>query len=256
MKYVLAIASLLLAGCSAATTSTPAPSQDPTSEPTTQVTVTGAPQRPVVVGVLVGARLTEVRAALEQKGMRVDVRRRALCTPGVVLHQKPGPRTEVAPGSTVRLVVSQYPPAASCIAPPAREAARALQRWALGDGPVPAFADRVRLLVANHPRRTLTPAEAAGRSSWVLDLAYAERSDVRILDALAESPMVAARVPPFWCVGRGRAPSEDLLRRLPWSWTLTTRVDDTTACLQVAAVQVWVDDRRRITDVNLLLGSP
>lgn len=99
-------------------------------------------------------------------------------------------------------MVAQAPPA-TCIVPPGAAAVRAPRVWAVGDAPPPAFADRVRLVVANIPART---------------------------------------------------PPADLLRRLPWSWTLVTRTPR--ACLGVAAVQVWAESGGRITDVNVLLGSP
>ena len=260
VKYALAAAALLLAGCSGASAdrdprdpSTPTEITTPATPPTL---VEDADGRPIPVPVLVGSSLRDVRRSLADLDLEVVVRRRALCAPGVVIEQDPPAGAKVAVGSTVRLVVSTYPPAASCIRPPAPAPARDLQRWARGDAPPPAFADRVRLWVANQPATMLTRAQAVRRTSWILDVPYAERTDVRILEALAASPMDGARVPPFWCVGRGRAPSPDLLRRLPWSWTLVTRDSEVRACMDVVAVQVWVDDARRITDVGVLMGSP
>ncbi len=124
--------------------------------------------------------------------------------PGVVLAQRPAPGTKVERGATLHLVVSQAPPAATCIVPPGAAAVRALRAWALGDGPPPPFADRVRLLVANVPARTLSADEAADRTRWNLPIGYAERRDVRILEALAEAPMRETRVPPYFCPQRGR----------------------------------------------------
>ncbi|GAA5106885.1 hypothetical protein GCM10023339_04320 [Alloalcanivorax gelatiniphagus] len=262
VKHALALASLLLlAACTgsvdprpsgpapAATSSDAAPA---TGEPDLVVDADGQPVR---LGVLVGSRLRDVREALAEWGLRVEVLRRPLCVPGVVLAQDPAPGSEAARGSTVKVVVSTHPPAASCIAPTASAAAHDLRAWARGEGPAPGLADHVRLWVANRPAATLTRDQALRRSSWVLDVAYAERTDVRILAELAR-PVEGARVPPLWCLGRGRAPAPGLLRRLPWSWTLVTRDAAQRACMDVAAVQVWVDDGRRITDVNVLLGSP
>lgn len=76
---------------------------------------------------------------------------------------------------------------------------------------------------------------------------------MRLLEALAEGAMREANVPPFSCLNRGPALPTDLVRRLPWSWSLVTR--SAQACMQVAAVQVWADGRGGITDVNILLGS-
>lgn len=260
MVLVLVSAVLLLAGCSGSPDATPGgPTSSPTKEqlrePTTHVMKDGV-GRPATVGVLVGSRLTEVRIALQEQGLRLDVRRRARCAPGVVLAQRPAPGTKLERGSTVRLVVAQAPDAAACIVPPGAAAGRALRAWALGEQQPPPFAERVRLLVANRVVRTLTAAQAADRDQWILDVAYAERVDVRILETLAVAPMRAARVPPFFCLGRGRAVPDDLLRRLSWSSTLVTSEAETLACMDVAAVQVWAAGDGRITDVNLLMGSP
>ena len=61
-------------------------------------------------------------------------------------------------------------------------------------------------------------------------------------------------VPPWSCPVEGVALPPDLVRRLPWSGTLVS--SRPRACLDVAAVQVWTDGERRITDVDVLLGSP
>ena len=184
MKSVLVVVVLLLAGCSStpsATPDEPAAPQPTSTEPA--ATVVGAdPGRTHQVGVLVGSSLRDVRRALRGEGLTIDVRRRARCAPGVVLAQRPAPGTEVERGATLHLVVSQAPPAATCIVPPGAAAVRALRAWALGDGPPPAFADRVRLLVANVPARTLSADEAADRARWNLPIGYAERRDVRILE--------------------------------------------------------------------------
>ncbi|SFA86170.1 PASTA domain-containing protein [Nocardioides alpinus] len=253
VKHVLAAAALLLAGCSGAAADREP--REPAPAPVEDVDG-GVDGGVVALPVLVGSPVRQVRRSLVDQGLLVAVQHRASCAPGVVLEQYPPAGAELPVGSTVRLVVSVHPPTASCIRPQAPEPARDLQRWALGDGEPPAFADRVRLWVANQPRRMLTRAQAARRSSWILDEPYAERRDARILESLAASSMRGTRVPPLWCVGRRPAPSPDLLRRLPWSWTLLTRRAEVRACMDVVAVQVWVDDARRITDVNLLMGSP
>jgi hypothetical protein len=259
VKHTLAAALLLLAACGGTQereSSGPTTPTEVTTPAPSPALVEDADGRPISLPVLVGSPLREVRRYLGDWDLKVAVERRAVCAPGVVLEQDPPAGTKVAVASTVHLVVSTYPVAGTCIVPPAPASARDLQRWARGDAQVPAFADLVRLWVANQPSRVLTRAQAESRSSWVLPVAYAERIDVRILEALAAGPMGGRRVPPFWCVGRGRAPSPELLRRLPWSWTLVTRSAEVTACMDVVAVQVWVDGGRRITDVNLLMGSP
>lgn len=205
---------------------------------------------------LVGSRWRDVRITLREQGLRAEVRRRARGTPGVVLAQRPVPGTKLERGSVVHLVVARAPAAATCSVPPGMAAARALQAWALGEEQAPAFSHRVRLLVANRPAGTLSEVEASEPGRWNLPIAYAERTDVRILETLARSPMRATRVPPYFCLGRGPVLPADLLRELPRSWTLVTRDSEVTACMDVAAVQVWADGEGRITDGNLLMGSP
>lgn len=265
VKHFLAAAFLLLAGCGGTPSADPggltaSRSTGPTTEPTAEATVVVDDDygRPASVGVLVGSRWRDVRAALREQGLRAEVRRRARCVPGVVLAQRPAPGTELERGSTVHLVVARAPAAATCIVPPGMAAAGALRAWAVGDGQAPAFADRVRLLVANRPVRSLSDAEAAQPGRWNLPIAYAERIDVRILETLAGSPMRATRVPPYSCLGRGPVLPADLVRRLPWSWTLVTREGRSRvlSCMEVAAVQVWASSDGRITDVNILMGSP
>lgn len=262
MKYILAAALLLLAGCSGTPSAAPggptaSRTTGPTTEPTAEATVLeDGVGRTFSVGVLVGSPWRDVRVALREQGLRAEVRRRARCTPGVILAQRPAPGTRLERGATVHLVVAQAPAAATCIVPPGAAAALRLRAWALGDEPAPQFSDRVRLLVANRPVRTLSDVEAADPGRWNLPIAYAERTDVRILETLAASAMRGTRVPPYFCLGRGPVLPADLLRRLPRAWTLVTRDPEVRACMDVVAVQVWVDDARRITDVNLLMGSP
>lgn len=260
MKLVLAAAVLLLVGCSPSPTGAPGvPSPTRTSEqspqPTTTQVIEDGVGRPATVGVLVGSRLSEVRVALRDQGLQVDVSRRARCIPGVVLAQRPAPGAKLERGSTVHLVVAQAPAAATCIVPPGAAAGQALRAWALGEQSAPPFADRVRLLVANRVVRTLTAEQAADPGRWDLPIAYAERSDVRILETLAAGPMRAAAVPPHFCLGRGPVLPAELVRRLPWSSTLVTHGAGVRACMDLAAVQVWAAGGR-ITDVNLLMGSP
>jgi hypothetical protein len=264
VKYAV-VTVVLLTGCSggptggpAANTPASAPTTDTSTGPTTEVTIEEGIGRPTRVGVLVGSRLSEVRAVLAEQGLAVEVRHRAHCAPGVVLEQRPAPGAKLERGATVHLVVAQQPAAATCIVPPGAAAVLALRAWALGDRPAPQFADHVRLLVADRPVRTLTAVQAIDPAEWNLPIAYAERSDVRILETLADSAMRGTRVPPYFCLGRGPILPADLLRRLPWSWTLVTREGRSRvlSCMDIAAVQVWADGRGRITDVNILMGSP
>jgi hypothetical protein len=231
---------------------TPAGASRPAQTPTV---VADADGRPVPLGVLVGARLRDVRPRLDELGLDVVVRPKDACLPGVVLGQSPDPGATLGTGERIELVVSRVPATATCIVAPGGDAVRRLRAWAVGRARPPSFAPRgVRLLVANRVVRTLTPAESVHPGSWTLDVAYAERVDVPVLTILAAGPMRLRDVPPWSCPVKGVALPPDLVRRLPWSGTLVTA--RSRACLDVAAVQVWTDGARRITDVNVLLGSP
>lgn len=256
MKVTLAAGLLLLAGCSTATPDAPTPTTPAVASPTA-ADAPSSTGRPVRVPFVVGSALREVRPALAQQGLRVAVRHRARCVPGVVLAQDPAPSSTLRSGDTIEVVVATYPPAATCAVPAGRQAVGDLREWAAGEAGPPRFADRVRLLVGNHPVRTLSRAEAADPSSWVLDVAYAERVEVSVLDALRGPPVRGSWVPPYSCMNRSPRLPEDLVDRLPVSWTLTTRrTPRTIACMQLTSVQVWADPERGITDVDVLMGSP
>lgn len=250
-------------GCSA---SQPPTAPEPTAsvrstpagaDPSEPATRDASPAPEVTVPLAVGGSVSDVRRLLVGTGLRPRVvSRRPLCVPGVVLAQDPPAGTRVATGAEVGVVVSRMPAAATCIVPPAPPAAEALRAWARGTAPAPAFAPDVTVWVANRVAARLVGAAASRRESWVLDVAYAEQVQVRVLDALAGTGMTGRRVPPVSCVVRDRPTPARLLGRLPWSWTLATAPGRVRSCLDVVAVQVWVDDQRRITDVGFLSGSP
>jgi hypothetical protein len=260
VKHLVAVVLLLLAGCS-----TPAESDRDVDAGAGPSAAAAAPQdepavaedarrRPDTVGVLVGSRLQDVRKALTGQGLQLEVTSRVRCGAGVVLAQDPAPGTEVDRGASIELVVASAPAAGTCTFPSAASAVRGLEGWARGNEPVPELSDRVRFLVANRPVHTLTAAQATDPAAWTLDVAYAERADVRVLDLLSSGPMADRDVPPFFCPVRSVALPADLVRRLPSSWSLVTR--HPRACIDAAAVQVWTDGAGRITDVNVLMGSP
>ena len=156
VKYVLAAAVLLLAGCSVRAGPRPVEPADASAHrrrPRPAGPRSSRPTRALrsQLAVLVGSSLRDVRRALRGEGLTIDVRRRALCAPGVVLAQHP---------PQARRSSAARPSSSSCRRPrPRRPASSRRARppyapcsaWALGDGPPPAFADRVRLLVANSP---------------------------------------------------------------------------------------------------------
>jgi hypothetical protein len=264
VKSSLAALVLLLTGCSAdggrevdrlpsPTTGGASPTAGTSPDQPTTALEPGLAD-PAPVGVLVGARLGDVRRALAGQDVRVRVRKRASCRPGVVLAQRPTPGTQVDRGATLHLVVARAPVAATCAFPDAARAVRRLEAWARGDEAAPELAPAVRLLVANRPVRTLIAAQTTDPDEWTIDVAYAERTEVGVLDLLSSGPMADRDVPPFFCPVKDVALPRDLVRRLPSSWSLVTRRPR--ACLEETAVQVWTDAVGRITDVNVLLGSP
>lgn len=97
-----------------ATSAAPAPTARTTAAPTTEgpTPTSEAPAVTVEVpGDLVGLSEDEARQRLTDAGLRVQVTRRpdATMAPGTVLETDPGPGTQVAPNSVVRIVVATEP---------------------------------------------------------------------------------------------------------------------------------------------------
>ena len=254
MRHVLCVGLLALAGCmSSPRAEVSEPSTSPVSRPTVEAT-TSETSSPVWVPDMVGSRLREVRRTLEQQGLEIDVRDRPMCPPGVVVRQEPVAGTKVDPAATVLLVVSDST-TLSCAVSQAPESALALRDWAAGQGPVPSLADEVHVMQGNRVALTLSAAEAEDPARWTMPAGYAERIALNVItDLLSKGPPLReSALPPFGCLDHG-ALADGLVRRLWQSWSLVTPEGD--SCMQLAAVQVWVDDEGRITDVNLLMGSP
>lgn len=254
MRHLVCVGLLVLAGCANPPRAhVPEPSTSPVTTPTGEVTTSGTSSE-VWVPDMVGSRLRQVRRTLEQQGLEIDVRLRSMCPPGVVVRQEPVAGTKVDPAATVVLVVSESD-TLSCAVPQASGSALALRDWATGQGPVPSFAPEVHVMQGNRVALTLSAAEAEDPGSWTMPAGYAERIELNaITDLLSKGPRLReSALPPFGCLDHG-ALADGLVRRLWQSWSLVTQRGD--SCMELAAVQVWADDEGRITDVNLLMGSP
>lgn len=262
------VTALLVTGCTteekAKEPAAEPPAQSQSPEPTTPSPTSSPAASPTKIPRedrrwiphFVAADLRNVREAVAEEGLQleVEVLRDCQLIPGLVLDQDPAPRTKVAVGDTVTVTVGRHPAAADCVSPPARPVARALDEWARGTGPAPAFAPEVRLLVGNVQTGSFTAAEALSRSSWQLP-PYAEMSDQNLLDWMADVPLLQHSwgLTPY-CLVHTEPLAAERVERLWWSAVLLTSSAD--SCMDVGAVQVWVDDEDRIEAVNFLSGAP
>ncbi|QUB99395.1 D-alanyl-D-alanine carboxypeptidase family protein [Cellulosimicrobium cellulans] len=90
---------------------TPTPTPTPTEPPPTKPTDPPPPTTVAVPANLVGKQQATVEAALQGAGLKVSVTTKVdEAAPGTVLSVTPGSGTQVAPGSTVAIVVSSGPP--------------------------------------------------------------------------------------------------------------------------------------------------
>lgn len=89
----------------------PTPTPTPTEPPPTKPTDPPPPTTVAVPANLVGKQQATVEAALQGAGLKVSVTTKVdEAAPGTVLSVTPGSGTQVAPGSTVAIVVSSGPP--------------------------------------------------------------------------------------------------------------------------------------------------
>ncbi|MDQ8042623.1 D-alanyl-D-alanine carboxypeptidase family protein [Cellulosimicrobium sp. XJ-DQ-B-000] len=89
----------------------PTPTPTPTEPPPTKPTDPPPPTTVAVPANLVGRQQATVEAALQGAGLKVSVTTKVdEAAPGTVLSVTPGSGTQVAPGSTVAIVVSSGPP--------------------------------------------------------------------------------------------------------------------------------------------------
>lgn len=213
--------------------------------------------RPVTVPDVTSVEFRSAREFLEGDGLtvRADVVRDCRLSKGLVVAQQPAPGTRLARGGEVVLTFGRTPTAASCVPRPAPPLARALLAWAKDEGAPPAFAPHVRLLQGGRQVARLTGLEAGDRIAWRLPAGYAELAAINLLDWMdAEVLLQPSRGLSAYCLVRAAPIPPDLVDRLWWSSALLSASAD--ACLEMGAVQVWVDDRDRISAVGFLIGSP
>lgn len=251
------VAALVLTGCASPSDETPSepPSASPTAPSSPTPTTTPRAQRRWVIDA-VGVHVRDVREWYAEQGVEVavEVVRDCRLLRGVVIAQDPAPRTRIAVGDSITVTVGQAPFDEDCVPPPARPAARAFYSWSLGQRAAPEFAPRVRVLQGNEEVRVLDAAEAAQRASWMLP-PYAERVETNLLDWMADEPLLqhSTSLSPY-CLVRTEPLPGDLVDRLWWSSVLNTTSAD--SCMDMGAVQVWVDGQGRIDAVNHLSGAP
>lgn len=256
-----------LAGCLALIGCSDGGRADPDAQPATQVSLEpGSPTassepsqrgRPVTLPDLTAVEFRDARERLaaDRLSVRADVVPDCHLLKGVIVAQQPAPGTEVRRGDAVTLTFGRRPRGTECPPRLARLATSAFLDWASGsDGP-PAFAPRVRLLQGNRQVAVLPTARAASREAWRLPTGYAERIAFNLLDWMDDQVLLQpSRGVSAYCLERVATLPPDLVDRLWWSYSLHTASAD--ACMQMAAVQVWVDDAERIAAVNFLIGSP
>lgn len=234
-----------------------APSAPSAPEPSVTATSPAKRGRPVMVPDLTAVEFRSAREWLMGDGLTVrpDVVRDCRLLQGIVVAQAPRPGTRLSRGSEVTLTFGRRPAAADCVRPPAPPLRRAFLAWATGRGAAPDFAPHVRLLQGNHQVARLTAARARDRDAWWLPAGYAELAELNLLDWMDDQVLLQpSRGLSAYCLQRVTPLPPDLVERLRWSAALLTASAD--ACLQVAAVQVWVDDHARISAVGFLSGSP
>lgn len=212
---------------------------------------------PVLLPDLTAVEFRNARERLETDGVtvRADVLPDCRMLKGVIVAQQPPAGTKVRPGDTVTLTFGRRPPGTDCPPRLARLATRAFLDWATGAAGAPAFAPRVRLLQGNRQVAVLPAARASSREEWRLPAGYAELRALNLLDWMDDQVLLQpSRGLSANCLVRAVVLAPDLVDRLWWSSSLHTASAD--ACMQMAAVQVWVDDDVRIRAVNFLIGSP
>ena len=263
---VVLVVCLALVGCSEGDV-TGAPERtsvthvSPRSQPAPGTPTTGSEPsnrgRPVLIPDLTAVEFRSARERFETDGVsvRADVVPDCHLLKGVIVAQQPPAGTELRPGEVLTLTFGRRPPGTSCPPRLARLATRSFLDWATGDAGAPAFAPRVRLLQGNRQVAVLPVARASSREEWRLPAGYAELVALNLLDWMDDQVLLQpSRGLSVNCLEHAVVLAPDLVDRLWWSSSLHTASAD--ACMQMAAVQVWVDDAARITAVNFLIGSP
>lgn len=256
---LVVVACLALPGCSAANDGPePAPTQtSAAADPAATSSTPGVRRRVVTVPDLTAVEFRSAREWLEGDGLevRADVVGDCRLLKGVVVAQQPPAGSRVRWGDEVTLTFGRRPAGTACRPLPAPPLRRAFLAWAKGSGAVPDFAPHVRLLQGNHEVRTLTADEARERGAWRLPAGYAELGPLDLLDWMDDQVLLQpSRGLSAYCLQRVTPLPPGLVERLRWSSVLMPASAD--ACLQMAAVQVWVDDESRISAVGFLSGSP
>lgn len=224
-----------------------------------------AETEPLVLPRIAGRPVRQARHTLDEMGLRtelVDVRGSACVPDGKVLKQRPAWGREVAPGSTVTLVVNRAPRAACGLGSwePSELLRRAGGRFAAfargetatppADTPVTLFLGGVRRGVAVEP---------TDRSSWRLCPpagSYAGRvcpfSAVEVISDWP-GPLAITGAPPDHVCAH---PAPFDARRHGGSAAVTLTPDEELGCSSYWAVQLAVNDVGQVVASNLVLAEP
>jgi hypothetical protein len=250
----LLLAAALLAGCDdQAADPPPSSSAGPQDSGTERPSPRGTAKGWVVPNV-VGAKLGPATRALRDQGFKLDLVRRSACPRGVVIGQRPTGRARR--GSIVRLVVLD-PVTGTCAISPATGPAKQLVSWAQREGAAPEFSGSVDLLLGNSVVQT--SEDPLDRATWEMCAAYAERDCLSPLTEVADRSFATMRSTPpgsTSCPDRVEPLPRHLVATFFDSVTMVATTDEDDSCMDVLALQVWVDAQERIKAVNLLLGSP
>jgi hypothetical protein len=215
------------------------------------------------VPALVGLTRGQAEQAVELTGLAVvvSVERNSCQHAGVVLGQDPSGGALVLRGSTVRITVGMNSTLqVVCVSAADRTVAHAFEAFAADPSAGGPFASSVALGLGNEYRKTIEAPDQADPGQWRLDLTgYAERSGMlSVLDLVtsnADSRTITTDVSPSFCpttlVDR---PSPELTDD---GRAIRIRiVEPPGACLQLATVDLYVNESNEIVGVNVGLGAP
>lgn len=140
--------------------------------------VPSATERPrnTPVPALVGTRAADARRYLRQQGVDIITQTTVGCFPGLVVAQEPAAGTSGADVITIEVI--KAPAAGTCALPAAHAALQELRAWARREGPAPAFAADVEILIGNQPALTISGAAALDPANWTTSVFYAERTPI------------------------------------------------------------------------------
>jgi hypothetical protein len=274
---VVALAATLLCGCSSSSDPEPtagaAPPPSSTTTATTAPTITTEPTpsgpttRPrgwMIVPVLAGLHLSEVRPKLRLHGLRLGSIASASspCLPaGQVLRQRPRPERHRDRGTLVDIVVNR--PVGECdrsrTPPPAnarwRQVGSLFLDFATGRKPYPPSDTPVGLLLGSRRVATLDTSQVGHRPAWRIcpsSGSYAAAtcpfSAIDVLRDFDGPIAITSQRPQHPCAARADTPYDG-------HWITLTPAEPQ-SCVTWFAVVLGINDVGQVTDVDLVLAEP